>query len=124
MARIDIERARKLLRSAERLFELGDLHGVAGLAYQAFESGIVSLIKIKNGIDQKSHGGRRKRAKELLSKFRDRIDDLWEYRNIDFYGNISMGNEKRGITSQEAKESLDIVKRIIDEIEQFVGEDQ
>ena len=91
MARIDIDRARKLLRSAEILYETGDYHGVAGLAYQAFESAVMCLIEIENGEDQRSHARRRKRAKQLLSEYGDKIDNLWEIRNIDFYGNVRLG---------------------------------
>ena len=123
MAGIDLERARKLLESAETLFEADDYHGVAGLAYQAFESAVMCLIEIRNGMDQRSHAGRRKRAKELLKEYRDRIDTLWDIRNIDFYGNISVGKQKREITRKEAEENLETVKSIIEEVERFTREE-
>ena len=56
---LDLERAKKLLKSAFDLFNQLDLQGVAGLAYQAFESANIALIKKKNGCDQKSHFGRK-----------------------------------------------------------------
>lgn len=122
MARIDLQRARKLLKSAETLYETRDYFGVAGLAYQAFESAVICLIEVKNGEDQKSHATRRRRAKQLLSEYRDKIDNLWDIRNIDFYGNVRLGGDKREISEEEAKDSLDIVGNIIDEIESFVEE--
>lgn len=38
MADLDMERAKNLLDSAEDLYQKGDLAGVAGLSYAAFES--------------------------------------------------------------------------------------
>nr|WP_279383650.1 hypothetical protein [Methanobacterium formicicum] len=38
MVDLDMERAKNLLKSAEDLYEQGDLAGVAGLGYAAFES--------------------------------------------------------------------------------------
>ena len=120
MASLDIERAGKLLKSAEDLFKEGDLAGVAGLAYQAFESATMALIKVKNGMDQKSHLGRRKRAKELLEEFRDKIDFLWEIRNVDFYGNVSFGAESRDVSEEEVKDSLKTVAEMIKKIGRFL----
>lgn len=45
MDNIDLERAKKLLQSAEHLVEKGDLAGAGGLAYQAFESAVRKVIK-------------------------------------------------------------------------------
>lgn len=44
MADLDLERAKKLLKSARDLFNKGDVQGVAGLAYQAFESANIALL--------------------------------------------------------------------------------
>ncbi len=41
MDNLDLERAKKLLQSAEHLVEKGDLAGAGGLAYQAFESAVI-----------------------------------------------------------------------------------
>ena len=120
MAGLDIVRAKKLVGSARKLFESGDITGVAGLAYQAFESASSALIGIKNGADKKSHFGRRERTKELLVDFRNRVDKLWEYRNIDFYGNISLNMEKREITMAEVEDCLVTVEGIIAEIESIL----
>lgn len=87
MANVDLDRAKRLLRSAKDLFDQGDIAGVAGLAYQAFESAFIALTIEKNGVDAGSHSTRRERAKALLSQHRDKIETLWEIRNIDFYGN-------------------------------------
>ena len=55
MADLDLERAKKLLKSAQDLFNEGDVSGVAGLAYQSFESAIIALLKKRNGYDQDTH---------------------------------------------------------------------
>ncbi len=73
MADLDLERAKKLLKSAKVLYERGDMAGVAGLAYAAFESAIIALTKKKNGMDYPSHLLRRERAKVLLDK--DEVED-------------------------------------------------
>jgi len=91
MADLDLERAKRLFKSATALYERGDLAGVAGLAYAAFESAIIALTTKRNGLDYSSHSLRRQRAKVLLENYRDTIDVLWEVRNIDFYGNVKIG---------------------------------
>ncbi|MBU1122038.1 MAG: HEPN domain-containing protein [Candidatus Omnitrophota bacterium] len=121
MVDLDLERAKRLLKSAEDLLDRGDLQGIAGLAYQAFESANIALLKKKNGCDQKSHFGRRKRAKELLSQFEEKIDGLWKIRNIDFYGNAIMDGEEEEINQDEVKEGIDVVRKIIKEIEQLLN---
>ncbi len=73
MADLDLERAKNLLKSAKVLYERGDMAGVAGLAYAAFESAIIALTKKKNGMDYPSHLLRRERAKVLLDK--DEVED-------------------------------------------------
>lgn len=116
MADLDLERAKKLLKSARDLFSKGDAQGVAGLAYQAFESANIALLKKKNGRDQKSHFGRKKRAKELLTQFEDKIDSLWQIRNIDFYGNIAIDGDEEEIDPDDVKECFEVVESIIKEI--------
>ena len=120
MARLDIERAEKLLKSAKDLFEQGDIYGVAGLAYQAFESATIAMLKKMNGYDRKTHFSRRKRAKEILKKYRDEIDTIWEMRNIDFYGNIVRGEEEREIKKVEVEKCLHIIGEMIEEIKAFL----
>ena len=124
MADIDLDRARNLLKSARELYEHGEVYGVAGLAYQAFESATTSMLKAINGKDQHSHEGRRKRAKELLRKYRGKIDFIWEARNIDFYGNIRLSEDKREITRQEVKESIVLIEKMIGEVEKLLSEPQ
>ncbi len=72
----DLERAKGLIRSARDLFKMKDFVGVAGLAYQAFESATMGLLEKKNGKDKKSHFERRKRVKEILSGHASKIDEL------------------------------------------------
>ncbi|MBI5459226.1 HEPN domain-containing protein [Methanobacterium sp.] len=123
MVNIDMERAKNLLKSAEDLHEQGDLAGVAGLAYAAFESAIMSLTDKINGKDYHSHRLRKERAKEMLSKHEDKMDFLWEVRNIDFYGNVKLGSSKREISPQEVENGLKCVKEIIVEIETIINEE-
>jgi HEPN domain-containing protein len=114
-------RAKELLRSARALFENGDYSGVAGLAYQAFESATMALLEEKNGSDKRSHVARRKRAKELIKLEDESIDRLWNLRNVDFYGNSIIGEMKRTVTEEEAEECLDAVENIIEKIEGITG---
>lgn len=122
MVDLDLERARKLLKSAKDLFSEGDVSGVAGLAYQAFESVTMALLKKKNGYDQGTHYDRRKRAKQLLSEFRNKIDELWRMRNIDFYGNISFGADGKEVKANEVEKGLKLVEQMIVKIEEFLKE--
>jgi len=89
------------------------LAGVAGLAYQAFESALIALTQEINGADPGSHIARREWAKQLLAEHRDKIDRLWEARNIDFYGNPSPHQPKRELTRAEAEEALDAVTQML-----------
>ena len=124
MADLDLERAKNLLKSAKDLYEQGDMAGVAGLAYAAFESAIIALIKKKNGMDYPSHLLRRERAKILLiEKYQDKIDLLWEVRNIDFYGNVKIGSEMREISRAEVEDGLNAVEEIIEEVEKVLNDD-
>ncbi|MGC9516190.1 MAG: HEPN domain-containing protein [Methanomicrobiales archaeon] len=120
MASIDIKRARKLLKSAKDLYEKGDINGVAGLGYAAFESATMALTTETNGTDYHNHYLRRKRAKQLLKKYQDKIDFLWEVRNIDFYGNVKANAKKREISYEEVEMSLKVIETIIDEIEKIL----
>jgi HEPN domain-containing protein len=117
---LDLERAKKLLKSAKDLYERCDMAGVAGLAYAAFESAIIALTKKKNGIDYPSHLLRRERAKVLLDKYQDKIDVLWEVRNIDFYGNVKIGSERRELSRDEVETGLNAVEKIIEEVESIL----
>ena len=97
--------------------------GVAGLAYAAFESAIIALTKRKNGTDYPSHLLRRARAKVLLDKYQDKIDVLWEVRNIDFYGNVKVGTEMRELSRAEVEDGLNAVEKIIEEVEKVLNDD-
>ncbi len=122
MAELDIERSKGLLRSARKLYEMGDMVGVAGLAYQAFESATIALLKIKNGGDRNSHFARRERAKQILISHGDVIDDLWDIRNVDFYGNTRLGEMKRSISEGEVNRCLEAVEEIVNDIEELIFE--
>ncbi|NYZ77214.1 hypothetical protein H0O02_02770 [Candidatus Micrarchaeota archaeon] len=91
MAERDIKRAKALLDSAETLYNEGDLAGVSGLAYQALESAIIAFNKIVKGKDVASHQFRMETAKRIFSGYSEKLDFLWEMRNIDFYGNVKPG---------------------------------
>ena len=121
---VDPERAKNLLESAKDLYERGDMAGVAGLAYAAFESAIIALTKKKDGIDYPSHLLRRERAKVLLDKYQDRIDVLWEVRNIDFYGNVKIGYETRELSRDEVEDGLNAVEKIIEEVEKVLKDER
>lgn len=76
---VDLKRAKSLLKSAEGLFQQGDFAGVSGLAYQAFETGIIALSEVlkESSID---HLSRRKRAEELLGVSTEITKKLWRSR--------------------------------------------
>lgn len=117
---VDLERAKNLLKSAKDLYEWGDRAGVAGLAYTAFESAIIALTKKQNGMDYPSHLLRRERAKVLLEEYQERIDVLWEVRNIDFYGNVKIGYEMRELSVEEVEDGLNAVEEIIEAVEKIL----
>ena len=117
---VDLKRAKNLLKSAKALYERGNMAGVAGLAYAAFESAIIALTKKKNGLDYPSHLLRRERAKVLLEEYQDRIDVLWEVRNIDFYGNVKIGTEIRELSRAEVGDGLSAVEKIIEEVDKVL----
>jgi len=116
----DLERARKLLKSARDLFEMDDFAGVAGLTYQAIESAIIALTSKKNGKEYTDHVSRRKRAEEVLNLSKQTLRSLWSARNIDFYGNEKTGDEKKELTKEEIKAALtnaeDIIKNVEDNL--------
>ncbi len=116
-----MERARSLLKSARDLYKQGDLAGVAGLAYAAFKSATMSLTENINGKDYPNHNLRRERVKEILKPHQNKVDKLWEIRNIDFYGNVKLGSPKRKISPREVKEGLKTVEIIVDEIEKIIS---
>lgn len=120
MADLDLIRAERLLHSARTLLAQGDMAGVAGLAYQAFESALIALTLEKDGVNSGHHTARRQRAKELLAQHRDRIDFLWEIRNVDFYGNPHPFEPKRAVTREEIERAVKAVEEIIAEVKTMI----
>ncbi len=57
----------------------------------------------------------------MLCKYEDKMDLLWEIRNIDFYGNVKIGAHKREISHQEVEDGLKSVKEIINDIEIIIN---
>jgi uncharacterized protein (UPF0332 family) len=114
MADIDMERAKRLLKCAKTLFNEEDLYGVAELTKLAFGSATIALTARINGRDPKKHLSGTRRAKEIVSKLKDRMD---------FYGNARQGGEKREITPEEVKEALDVVEEYIKEAEKILKQE-
>ena len=112
MVNLDFQRAEKLLKSAKVLYEQNDFSGVAGLAYQALESAIIGLTNERGEIISGS--------KELLKAGQEKIDFLWDARNIDFYGNVKRFEPKRELTAPEVKEVLGTVEEIIGKIKNLI----
>ena len=117
MANVDLERAKKLINSAEDLLKSGEYSGVAGLAYQAFESAMIALA---GDNDKPYHNKRVKLTKERLGKSSEEIDMLWELRNIDFYGNVKFGEPKTDINDDDVEKALNTVKDIVLNIENIL----
>lgn len=118
---VDLKKARSLLKSAEGLFEKKDFSGVAGLAYQAFEVGVMALGKaIKE--DLRDHIARRRKVEELLGVSKETMRKLWSYRNVDFYGNEAVGEEERELKEEEVEEALNMVRNLLNQIEDLVKE--
>lgn len=117
MVSLDLERAKNLLTSAEKLFASEDLAGSGGLAYQAFESAVIAVTKFKGEKDYPDHEKRRKKAEELLKVSKEAVTKLWLVRNVDFYGNEKIGDEARKLKKEEIEDSLRVVKELIVKIE-------
>ena len=120
----NLKRSNDLLKSAKDLLEKEDYAGVSGLAYQAVESAIITLTEKINGKDKKDHYSRRKRAQEILDLSKETLNKLWASRNIDFYGNEKIGEEKKELDIGEIKESVNKAEEIIGKIENTLKEEK
>ena len=120
MADLDLERAEALLELARENLDKGRVAGLAGLSYQAVEAAATELIIIVNGHDPGGHSKRMVRATQLLHTCRTEMDRLWMARNIDFYGNVSVGLPKRRITQEEAWGSVEVAERLVAEVKALV----
>lgn len=120
----DLKRSNDLLKSAKDLLEREDYAGVAGLAYHAVESAIIILTEKINGKDKKGHYSRRKRAREILDLSKETLNKLWSSRNIDFYGNEKIGEEKKELEIEEIKESVNKAEKIIERVEKVLKEEK
>jgi len=47
---------------------------------------------------------------------------LWGISNIDFYVNVKVGSTKRNISKKEVAEGLEVVEKVIEEIERILKE--
>lgn len=121
MVDIILKRAKQLFKSAKGLYERGDFYGVAGLSYQAFECAIIALNR-KTDRDIPSHKYRMQKAKEKITLFKDKLNFLWEARNIDFYGNVDPKDPQKELQKEEIKECLDMVEKIIKNVETLLEE--
>lgn len=122
MADVMLERAKKLHKSAKDLYAQGDLYGVAGLAYQAFECALIALNRKTGGKELTVHKQKLERAKEKIVSFADKLDFLWEARNVDFYGNATPASGQKELTKEEIGECLEVVGKIIAEIEKMLAD--
>jgi HEPN domain-containing protein len=102
------------------LFREGNIAGVAGLAYQAYESAVMALTLRVNGADPGTHRARIDRARQLLQTHQEEMGRLMEARNVDFYGNIRCGEDIRALTREEAEEALRVVAEIVGEIRELL----
>lgn len=115
----DLTKAKNLLRSAEDLFARKEFAGVAGLAYHAFEVGIIVLSEnLQENL--KDHLSRRKKAEELLGVPAQIMKKIWCYRNVDFYGNERIGENKTELSEIEIREALTTVKDLLIKIENLI----
>ncbi len=120
MGDLTLERAEDLLRTARSILEGGRVAGTAGLSYQAVEAAAVHLIGIDNGKDPGHHHKRVARGSELLRLCQGEMDRLWQLRNIDFYGNVSVGAPERSINLEEARESVGTATRLVAQVRAFL----
>lgn len=120
MVNLDLQRAEKLLKGAKTLYQQNDFSGVAGLAYQSLESAIIGLTSEIGEANSGTHQERLERAKKLLKSGQDKIDFLWDARNIDFYGNVKRFEPKRELTPSEVKEVIETVEDIIRKIKDLI----
>jgi hypothetical protein len=85
---------------------------------------LIALTIEKDGANAGGHAARRQRAKVLLSHHRDKIDFLWEVRNVDFYGNPQPFQPKREVTRAEVEEALETVDAIIQEVKRILAPEE
>ena len=122
MGEVTLERAEDLLLAARSILEGDRVAGIAGLSYQAVEAAAVHLIKIVNGHDPGGHYKRATRASELLHLCKDEMGRLWKLRNIDFYGNVLVGEPERSIGLDEARDSLETAMRLVAQVRSLLEE--
>jgi hypothetical protein len=108
--------------SASKNLDDGLTAGVAGLSYQAVEAAATLLIEMVNGHDPGHHSKRILRATQLLHLAKVELDSLWDARNIDFYGNVSVGMPRRQITPKEARDSLGAALRIVAQVKSLLDD--
>jgi HEPN domain-containing protein len=120
MGDLTLERAEDLLRTAQTILDAGRMAGVAGLSYQAVEAASVHLIRIVNGREPGRHRERSTRASELLRLCEGEMNRLWELRNIDFYGNVSVGGAERSISLEEARDSVVTAMELVTKVRSYL----
>jgi len=124
MAHIELlVRAWALLKAAQSLAAEEDIAGSAGLAYQAADLASKALAQAIDGSDPGSHRGRMRRAQQLLNTHTDKLDFLWELRQKDFYGDVSLGGAPGTPSNDEVREALSIVQEILSEIDHVLHRD-
>lgn len=122
MADRDIDRAEGLLRSARTLLNSGDVAGVCGLAYQAFEAAVDALNKHLAGSVAANHTARRQIATTLLHGRQADIEFLWDARNVDFYGNTMPGAPPQTLAAADVERALRTVAAILDDIRVMIAD--
>ena len=53
----------------------------------------------------------------LLNLSKETLNKLWSSRNIDFYGNEKIGEEKKELNTEDIKESVNKAEEIIGKVE-------
>ena len=77
------------------------------------------LWPIVKGKDVASHRFRMETAKKFFSEYSEKLDFLWEMRNIDFYGNVKPGIDAE-LKKEKVKEALETVREIVGKIESML----
>ena len=113
----NLTRAKELLKSAKTLFKKENMTGVAGLANQAVESATMHLTTKTNGHAHISHSKRRKRTEVLLQISKKTLKNLWNARNVDFYGNERVYSKQKELDKKTILESIEKAEHLIKQIE-------
>lgn len=94
---------------------------MAGLAFQAIDLASKALTEAIDGTDPGSHRARMRRVQKLIQADQADLEFLWEIRQRDFYGDVTLGAPRQLPTEEQIRSSLSLAKNLIDRIAQALA---